>query len=183
MNVAARMTSTENPSITAPLSDLLGEDLDVLFCGINPALTAARSGHHFSHGSNRFWRVLHLAGFTPYLIQPDEDHTILNFGYGLTAAVERPTARASELVTREFDTAAKSLEQKVRQYRPCFLAFLGKRACTTLFRTSSISWGRQSIAFGGAETWVLPNPSGLNRAFTLDALAAAYHELRIALKR
>ena len=40
------------------LPDLLSKDLDVVFCGINPALSAARVGHHFSSRSNRFWRVL-----------------------------------------------------------------------------------------------------------------------------
>ena len=29
---------------------------------------------------------------------------------------------------------------------------------------------------------VLPNPSGLNRSFTLDGLVAAYAELRVALR-
>jgi TDG/mug DNA glycosylase family protein len=33
----------------ATLADLLAEDLDVVFCGINPALSAALAGHHFSH--------------------------------------------------------------------------------------------------------------------------------------
>lgn len=168
--------------MTVLLHDLLVEDLDVLFCGINPALSAARSGHHFSHRSNRFWRVLYLAGFTPHLIQPDKDHTILNYGCGLTAAVGRPTARASELATHEFDAAAKGLERKIRQYRPRFLAFLGKPAYAVLSRRNSIPWGRQSMTFGGAKAWVLPNPSGLNRAFTLGALVTAYHELRTALR-
>jgi TDG/mug DNA glycosylase family protein len=29
--------------------------------------------------------------------------------------------------------------------------------------------------------WILPNPSGLNRSFTLDALVTAYAELHRAL--
>jgi TDG/mug DNA glycosylase family protein len=39
------------------------------------------------------------------------------------------------------------------------------------------------MKFGGAEVWVLPNPSGLNRAYTLDALVSAYRDLRTASKR
>jgi len=74
--------------LTLRLSDLLRKDLDVVFCGINPALSAARAGHHFSSPNNRFWRVLHLAGFTPHLIRPENDSTILQYGYGLMAAVE-----------------------------------------------------------------------------------------------
>jgi TDG/mug DNA glycosylase family protein len=161
------------------LADLLAEDLNVLFCGINPALTAARTGHHFSNRSNRFWRVLHLAGFTPHLIRPEEDHSILEHGYGLTAAVERPTAKASELTRYDFHASAQALERKVRRYHPRFVAFLGKPAFAAIFNRASVAWGRQDVTFGGAEAWVLPNPSGLNRAFTLDALVAAYRELRV----
>ncbi len=166
-----------------PLADLLAENLDVLFCGINPALTASRAGHHFSNRSNRFWRVLHQAGFTPHLIQPEEDHTILEYGCGLTAAVERPTTRASELKRHEFHASAQALERKIRRYHPRFLAFLGKRAFASIFNRNSIAWGRQDVAFGEAEIWVLPNPSGLNRAFTLDALVSVYRELRTASEK
>ncbi len=159
------------------LLDLLAEDLDVLFCGINSALSAARAGHHFSSQSNRFWAVLHLAGFTPHRIRPEEDHTILHHGYGLTAAVERPTIRASELARHEFHAAAAGLEEKVRQYHPRFLAFLGKPAFAAIYNQRSVAWGRQRLTLAGANVWVLPNPSGLNRAFTLGALVSAYRDL------
>ena len=164
----------------AALLDLLSDNLDVLFCGINPALSAAQAGHHFSNRSNRFWRTLHLAGFTPHQIRPEDDHTILHHGYGLTAAVERPTVKASELALHEFHVAADSLERKVQQYHPRFLAFLGKPAFSAIFNKKSVAWGPQQVIFGGAEVWVLPNPSGLNRAFRLDALVSAYRELRMA---
>jgi TDG/mug DNA glycosylase family protein len=164
------------------LPDLLSKDLDVVFCGINPALGAAQAGHHFSSRSNRFWRVLHLAGFTPHLIQPESDRTILQFGCGLTAAVERPTVRASELSSHEFHEAAEELERKLRRYRPRYLAFLGKPAFAAIFRQGRVAWGKQLIRFGGAEVWVLPNPSGLNRAFSLAALVSSYRDLRTASK-
>ena len=164
----------------AQLEDMLAEGLDVLFCGINPALSAARSGHHFSNRNNRFWRTLHLAGFTPHQIRPEDDHTILHHGCGLTAAVERPTVKASDVAFHEFRVGGDSLEKKVQRYHPRFLAFLGKPAFAAIFNQKSVAWGRQRITFGGAAVWVLPNPSGLNRAFRLDALVSAYRELRIA---
>lgn len=164
------------------LPDLLREDLDVVFCGINPALSAARTGHHFSSPSNRFWRVLHLAGFTPHLIQPENDRTILEYGCGLMAAVERPTVSANELTSREFHEGAKELERKLRRYRPRFVAFLGKPAFAALFRRGSVEWGQQFVTFAGAEVWVLPNPSGLNRAFSLERLGLAYRDLRTVSK-
>jgi TDG/mug DNA glycosylase family protein len=165
---------------TLRLPDLLRKNLDVVFCGINPALSAAQAGHHFSSRSNRFWRVLHLAGFTPHLIQPENDRTVLEFGCGLTAAVERPTVRASELAGHEFHEATAALERKLRHYRPRYVAFLGKPAFAAISQQRRVDWGAQVIRFGGAKVWVLPNPSGLNRAFNLTALVASYRELRTA---
>lgn len=52
------------------LPDVLAARLTVVFCGINPGMTAAVAGHHFVARSNRFWRVIHLAGFTPEEILP-----------------------------------------------------------------------------------------------------------------
>jgi double-stranded uracil-DNA glycosylase len=54
-------------------SNILAESLDVIFCGMNPALSAAAAGHNFSNRSNRFWTVLHLAGFTDVRLQPQDE--------------------------------------------------------------------------------------------------------------
>jgi TDG/mug DNA glycosylase family protein len=171
-----------NEATTDQLMDLIADNLDVVFCGINPALSAAQAGHHFSNRSNRFWRTLHLAGFTPHQIRPEDDYTILHHGCGLTAAVERPTVKASELAVHEFRASAASLEKKVRRYHPRFLAFLGKPAFAAIFNKSLVAWGRQQVRFGDAEVWVLPNPSGLNRAFPLNALVSAYSGLLTAYR-
>jgi double-stranded uracil-DNA glycosylase len=161
------------------LGDVIAHRLDVLFCGINPALSAARSGHHFSNRSNRFWRVLHLAGFTPHVIQSEDDISILRYGYGLTAAVARPTVRASDLASHEFHQAASELEEKIRRWSPRFVAFLGKAAFAAITHQRSIDWGCQPDMWG-AHIWVLPNPSGLNRAYSLQQLVDAYSALRMA---
>jgi TDG/mug DNA glycosylase family protein len=50
--------------------DILARGLDVIFCGLNPALSAVVAGHNFSHRNNRFWPVLHLAGFTDVRLHP-----------------------------------------------------------------------------------------------------------------
>jgi hypothetical protein len=52
-----------------PLPDLLDHGLVVVFVGINPSPMAATTGHRFAAPSNRFWRVTHLAGFTPLLLR------------------------------------------------------------------------------------------------------------------
>ncbi|VVO35500.1 G/U mismatch-specific DNA glycosylase [Pseudomonas fluorescens] len=162
------------------LEDILAEHLAVIFCGINPGVTAAALGHHFAGRGNRFWRTLHLAGFTPQEIRPENDRTILQYQCGLTAVVERPTARADQLSLHEFIAAAADFERKVACYAPRFVAFLGKAAYCALSGQRDVTWGLQAKTFGNASVWVLPNPSGRNRAFTLDQLVGAYRQLCLA---
>ncbi|MFM0729523.1 G/U mismatch-specific DNA glycosylase [Paraburkholderia sediminicola] len=174
------------PSVTQTdslqsLPDILGPGLSVVFCGINPGVLAASTGHHFAGRGNRFWRALHLAGFTPEQISPENDRTFLQYGCGLTTVVSRPTARADELSQGEFKAAAVEFERKIEQIAPQCVAFLGKMALCAMSGKRDIDWGLQPATFGGARAWVLPNPSGLNRGFSLDALVIAYRELRLAV--
>lgn len=169
--------TAESPGLT----DILATGLSVVFCGINPASTAAADGHHFSSPSNRFWKTLHLAGFTPTQLRPEDDRTILQYGFGLTAAVARPTRRARDLSRSELTLSASTLRQKIETYRPAVLAFLGKPAYAAIRGRKNITWGRQDDRFDDTLIWVLPNPSGLNRAFPLNELVAAYRELYEAL--
>jgi TDG/mug DNA glycosylase family protein len=68
----------------------------------------------------------------------------------------------------------------MRRYAPRAIAFLGKRAVSTMLGQPELAWGRLPGEFAGTMAWILPNPSGLNRSFTLDALVTAYAELRVA---
>jgi TDG/mug DNA glycosylase family protein len=155
--------------------------LDVIFSGINPASTAAEAGHNFSSASNRFWRVLHLAGFTPMQLAPQNERRLLDYHCGITAVVRRSTARATDVSPGEFKRARSEFEAKMRHYAPRYVAFLGKRALSAMLGQPRIDWGRQSTGLAGSHSWVLPNPSGLNRTFALDALVRSYSELRDAI--
>jgi TDG/mug DNA glycosylase family protein len=163
------------------LPDLLEPGLSLIFCGINPGMRAASTGHHFEGRGNRFWRVMHLAGFTPEQIRPEDDHTILRYGCGLTTVVPRATAQAAELSRSEIEQAGDGFRRKIEQYAPRNIVFLGKMALSAISGSRDIDWGLQTKPFGGARAWVVPNPSGLNRAFNLGALVAAYRDVRIAV--
>jgi TDG/mug DNA glycosylase family protein len=162
-------------------ADILGRGLDVIFCGLNPAASAVGAGHNFSNRSNRFWTVLHLAGFTDVRLQPQDERRLLEYGCGITAVVGRPTKRADEVLSEEFRKARVGFETKIRRYAPRSIAFLGKRALSTMIGQPDLEWGQHAMGFAGTMAWVLPNPSGLNRSFSLDALVAAYSEFRTAL--
>jgi len=162
------------------LKDIIAGDLAVIFCGINPGMTAAAQGRHFAGRGNRFWRTLHLAGFTLEELRPEDDRSILHYRCGLTAVVARPTARADQLSLQEFKAAAVDFEQKIARCAPRFVAFLGKTAYAALSGQNELKWGRQGVTFGNAEVWVLPNPSGRNLGFSLEQLVSAYRDLYLA---
>lgn len=140
-----------------------------------------QDGYNFSHCNNRFWPVLHLAGFTDVRLKPADERRLLDYGCGVTAVVRRPTRRASEISPDEFRCAQPEFEDKIRRYQPRAVAFLGKRALACMIGRPDIPWGRYSPGFAGAQAWVLPNPSGLNIGFSLEQLVDAYSELRQCL--
>jgi len=78
--------------------------------------------------------------------------------------------------------ARPGFETKVRRYAPRSVAFLGKRAFLAMMDQPDVAWGRYPAGFAGTTAWLLPNPGGLNKAFSLEALVKAYSEVRAALR-
>ncbi len=176
--------ATEPESCAAEMvyqMDILAAGLEVVFCGLNPATSAAASGRNFSHPTNRFWSVLQLAGFTDVRLDPRDERRLLEYRCGLTAVVPRPTRRAAEVASAEFKQARAEFEAKMRYFAPRSIAFLGKRALSTILGKENLDWGLQPNKFAATMTWVLPNPSGLNRSFRLPDLVDAYGALRTKL--
>jgi TDG/mug DNA glycosylase family protein len=168
------------------IEDVLGPDLRVLFCGINPGLYSAATGHHFARPGNRFWPALHRGGFTPRQLRPAEQEELLSYGLGITNLVARGTARADELTSAEIVAGGEILVRKVARVRPAWLAVLGITAFRTAFGPAarrSVHIGPQQETLGGARVWVLPNPSGLNAHFQLDQLAEQFAALRETVER
>jgi double-stranded uracil-DNA glycosylase len=163
-----------------PLPDVIAADLDILFCGINPSLMSAARGHHFARPGNRFWPALHLAGLTPRRLAPEEDRHLLEYGLGVTNVAARPTRTAAELTVAELREGAAALGDLVSRYRPRVLAVLGVTAWRTAFERPKARLGLQPERVGGVETWVAPNPSGLNAHHQLADLARCYGALRRA---
>jgi TDG/mug DNA glycosylase family protein len=162
--------------------DVIAPDLRVLFCGINPGLYTAYTGHHFARPGNRFWPALHLSGFTPRLLRPAEEQELLGLGCGITNLVSRASATADELTKEELVAGGAHLTAKVEQYAPQVLAVLGVGAYRSAFNRPRAAVGPQAERIGPARVWVLPNPSGLNAHYTLEGLAAVFRELRLAVQ-
>ncbi len=97
--------------------DVIAPGLRVLFCGINPGLYSAATGHHFARHGNRFWPALHRAGVTDRLLAPDKERELLKRGYGIANVVARATATAAELSREKFVEGGRLLARKVKRYK------------------------------------------------------------------
>ncbi|MFI5757693.1 G/U mismatch-specific DNA glycosylase [Streptomyces sp. NPDC051569] len=162
------------------LPDVVADGLRVLFCGINPGLMSAATGHHFARPGNRFWPVLHLSGFTPRLLIPAEQDELLTYGLGITNVAARATARADELTDEEYREGGRILTAKVERLRPRWLAVVGVTAYRTAFGDRKARIGPQERTIGGTRIWALPNPSGLNAHWTAATMAEEFGRLRTA---
>lgn len=152
----------------------------MLFCGINPGLMTAVTGHHFARPGNRFWPVLHRSGFTPRLLKPSEQDELPSYGLGITNVVARARARADELTAEEYREGGRLLAQKVARLRPRWLAVVGVTAYRAAFDDRKAQVGPQARTFGDTRVWVLPNPSGLNAHWTTQTMAEEFARLRVA---
>jgi len=164
------------------IPDVIAPGLAVLFCGINPGLWSGALGQHFARPGNRFWPTLHRAGFTARQLRPDEQQDLLAYGLGITNLVARTTARADELTATELVAGAARLTTVVEEHAPRWLAVLGVTAYRSAFGRRHAAVGKQDDRIGPAGVWVLPNPSGLNAHYQLEALAAEFAELRCAAR-
>ena len=80
-------------------------------------------------------------------------------------------------MSRTTAVSAAGFEAKVRHWSPRYLAFLGKAAWSAISRRGQVDWGLQADRWAETRIWVLPNPSGLNRGFSLAELVEAYAAL------
>jgi len=160
--------------------DVIARDLSVLFCGINPGLYSAFTGHHFARPGNRFWPTLHAAGFTERLLSPCEERELLDRGYGITNVVDRASAAADELTLAELTAGGTRLRAKVKRWQPRYLAILGVGAYRAAFERPKAVLGLQNETINTTKVWVLPNPSGLNAHYQARDLAKLFRRLREA---
>lgn len=169
-------------AINLTTEDLIDYNLKVLFCGINPGLYSAATGFHFARPGNRFWKALHLSGFTKRQLHPSEEHELLENGYGITSFCRRTTARADELSTQEIIEGGKLLEKKIEKYKPKFLAVLGIGAYKTAFQRPVAKLELQMEKISETNIWLLPNPSGLNAHYQINDLTKLFAELKRAVE-
>jgi TDG/mug DNA glycosylase family protein len=162
------------------VADLVGPDLRVLFCGINPGTLSGELALHFARPGNRFWKLLCAGGFTESVLSPAEQHMLPELGIGITNLVARVTAAASQLSGSELRQGATQLEAKVEMLRPRCVAVLGMQAYRTAFLRPGATIGPQPDLLADALLWLLPNPSGLQARYRVPEMTEMFKSLFVA---
>jgi TDG/mug DNA glycosylase family protein len=168
------------PKVELGIPDLVGPDLRVLFCGINPGQRSGELGLHFARPGNRFWKLLHAGGFTDHVFAPAEQAGLPGLGIGITNLVERVTVAASELARAELRAGAIRLEAKAKDLRPRIVAVLGIGAYRTALRRPAAEVGEQEEGLAASRLWLLPNPSGLQARYQMPEMTVFYRNLQVA---
>jgi len=164
------------------LPDIAEPGLDILFVGINPSVRSAVAGHHFASRGNPFWRLLHAARLTPALLRPEEDGRLPALGLGIISGCPRPSRTAADLTAAEQAAGALEARATIERLGPRLVALLGLTLYRVFFpRGGEPGPGLKRARLGGARLFVLPNPSGLNRAYAgFDAKLVWFRRLRRA---
>jgi TDG/mug DNA glycosylase family protein len=149
------------------LADLVGPDLCLLVCGLNPSLYSADSGVPFARSGNRFWAAARLAGL---IVRERDPLAAFARGIGFTDLVKRATGGADELEGNEYTAGLGRVERLARLHRPGVVCFVGldgwRRAIDRKAMPGWIGGG-----FGGRPAYLMPSTSGRNARVSLAILA------------
>ena len=149
------------------LKDVLQQDLKVVFCGTAKGKASATKGFYYAGPGNKFYAVLHQAGFTPFRLLPTDCYTINEFGIGLTDLMHTESGNDNQISKESYEIDL--FIGKMKQYNPEYIAFTSKAAASFALGfkgvTSIIEYGLQSQMIGDAKVFVLPSTSGSARAY------------------
>lgn len=166
--------------------DIIGPHMKLLLVGINPGLWSAAAETHFARPGNRFWPAMYASGLITYRFDVSAGYHdgdvahLIERGIGLTNVVSRATARAAELRAEELQGGLERIRQLVRTSQPAVVAFLGITSYRQAFRQPRAQLGHQAeriVPELVTQTWVLPNPSGLNAHALPATLALDFAEV------
>lgn len=149
------------------LPDVLTFDLDVIFCGTAKGEASARLGYYYAGPGNKFYGILHDAGFTPHKLRPDQCYQINQFKIGLTDLVHTESGNDSEISKEAYDV--DGFLAKMKEYKPKLIAFNGKKGASFVLGfkgvTSLVEYGLQERTIGQSKLFVLPSTSGSARKY------------------
>ena len=170
------------------LPDYLAPGLDIVFIGLNPSTISVLAGHYFANPRNRFWTAFNQSGLVTQDglaegLGPEQDHTLLQHGIGLTDVVKRPTSQGSGLTAADYREWAPVLKEKLLRCCPLVACYHGMMAYRNYLwhaeatRLTKADLGEQPHRIGDTRVFVTPNPSPANARYSVSDLAGWYREL------
>ncbi len=157
-----------------------------MFVGLNPGLSSVEAGHYFANKRNRFWPALNASGLLSMPADSSNDHLLLSEGIGFTDVVKRPTRGSADLRAADFRKWAPVLKEKLERYQPLVACFHGVTAFRNFLKYSegidkAVALGPQRLTIGETATFVVPNPSPANAAYSHDDIVRWYRKLKAFL--
>ncbi|KAH8922709.1 DNA glycosylase [Atractiella rhizophila] len=178
-----------------PITDRLGENLHVIFCGCNPGIESSKQGYHYAHPGNRFYKVLSQSGFTngDTVKPPDSPNFPSKYSIGILDLVQRPTRQFAEVSDAECQGGVPEVFRKIVQCRPRIVIFTALKIYEHIIATlppslklpkpnklkpSQFVVPLKVLLPEGGETWLVASPgvSGLSAAYQVPELIAIWNE-------
>lgn len=149
------------------LEDILQKDLKVVFCGTAKGKASVEKGFYYAGPGNKFYAILHQAGFTPTRLLPSDCYSINKYRIGLTDLVHTESGNDNQISKESYEVDL--FIEKMINYKPKYIAFTSKAAASFALGfkgvTSLVDYGLQSQNIGESKVFVLPSTSGSARAF------------------
>ncbi|NML37355.1 hypothetical protein HHL17_09105 [Chitinophaga sp. G-6-1-13] len=106
------------------LSNLLRENLNIIFCGTAAGNKSAARKAYYAGAGNLFYPTLASYGFTPRILKPEEFPELLQYNIGLTNLAKFTFGMDKDLKPQDYD--AKGFEEKIIIHQPKLICFNGK---------------------------------------------------------
>jgi TDG/mug DNA glycosylase family protein len=159
------------------LRDHLAPGLRVVIAGTIAQWHRDEQEHYYAGAGNNFWTLLAGSGLTPTWLAPEDDHTLPDYGIGLTDLVR--TAPSDPGEPPRFDLAG--FVAKIAAVSPGAVAFVSKTAASSYARAAGErlprDYGPVSWTVAGCPAFVLPGPSGANNGMPLPLRIALWTDL------
>jgi double-stranded uracil-DNA glycosylase len=149
------------------LKDVLAKNLDVIFCGTAKGEASVRLGYYYAGPGNKFYTILHKAGFTPHKLEPDECFSINQYSIGLTDLVHSESGNDNVIHDSSYDV--DGFIEKIKELKPHYVAFNSKKGASFALGfnglTRMVDYGLQNIRIGDSQVFILPSTSGNARRY------------------
>ena len=135
------------------LPDVLGYNLNIVFCGMAASKKSKELKAYYAGPGNKFYKTLNTINLTNEVIIPKAYKELLNYNIGLTDICKTDYGNDVELNSQKYDPSG--LLTKITKYQPRMLCFNGKMAAKVYFNKKNVNYGLQKQTISAGATLVI----------------------------